>query len=872
MPSDAMLEAAQEIHRRGWAPVPTVLGDKKPVLEDWPAFRPSYEELPQHFGDGRCGIGVILGGPSGGLTDVDLDCPEALLVASLLLPSTSTFGRRSKPQSHYLYISPSSVTHQFRDPVTRTMLVELRSTGGQTVFPPTTHPSGEAIVFETDGVPTVVDAEVLLEAVRRVAAAALLVRYGFAPTAAVELVTAWEPGADDGLPEPVAVRVREWLGLGAQRATPAARQVAPSYTATVEQRVRRASAYLAKMPPAVSGEGGHAATWDAACVLVRGFDLPSEVALDLLKREYNPRCKPEWSEKDLDHKVASAAAKGRLPIGYLLEEHAAHAAQATSAHVSADATAPDDDDLDEASDDDEPAAPPLRKRPVILATTEESEVIDKALAALAGRPDLNLYHRGGALVHVLAEAPGAGAAWHGPLAPRIALMLGPRLRELLSLSAQWLKEKRDSSVAAHPPSWAVQGVLARGMWPPLRKLEAVVEHPILRPDGTILDRPGYDVATGILYQPSLRFLAVPTQPTAAEISGSVDLLLEVVCDFPFETGPHRSAWLAALLTPLARFAFHGPAPLTLIDANVRGSGKTMLADIIALILYGRSAPRMASAEDDAEMRKKITTVAMAGTLLMLIDNLPGILTGASLDAALTGTTWTDRILSTNTEFCGPLLATWIATGNNVVLGGDLSRRCVHVRLLSQEEQPELRSEFKHPNLITWVRTERPRLLAAALTLLRGYCAAGRPERRLPSWGSFEGWSQVVRQSLVWAGQPDPGDTREELVAVADQTAVALQSLLRGLEELGREFGGTFRVTDVLTELERQTSPPRHVELREALLELCPAPPGKPPSARSVGRLFTRFRDRVAGGRALVRASEEKTNSGFRWAVRPTTGG
>lgn len=82
--------------------------------------------------------------------------------------------------------------------------------------------------------------------------------------------------------------------------------------------VRRASAYLAHLPDAVAGQGGHDATWRAALALVRGFDLPPEVACDLLVREYNPRCRPPWSEKELWHKVVTAGREGRVPPGYLL--------------------------------------------------------------------------------------------------------------------------------------------------------------------------------------------------------------------------------------------------------------------------------------------------------------------------------------------------------------------------------------------------------------------------------------------------------------------------------------------------------------------------------------------------------------------------
>ena len=81
----------------------------------------------------------------------------------------------------------------------------------------------------------------------------------------------------------------------------------------------RARAYLAKMPPAISGSGGHLATFNAAQVLVRGFDLEEGAALGLLRDHYNPRCQPPWSERDLQHKIRSAAKDSQRERGYLLD-------------------------------------------------------------------------------------------------------------------------------------------------------------------------------------------------------------------------------------------------------------------------------------------------------------------------------------------------------------------------------------------------------------------------------------------------------------------------------------------------------------------------------------------------------------------------
>ena len=82
--------------------------------------------------------------------------------------------------------------------------------------------------------------------------------------------------------------------------------------------LERARGYLAKLPVAVSGQGGHRATFRAACVLVHGFALGADEALAVL-REWNRGCQPPWSESELRHKVGSAMSSvGGRAAGYLL--------------------------------------------------------------------------------------------------------------------------------------------------------------------------------------------------------------------------------------------------------------------------------------------------------------------------------------------------------------------------------------------------------------------------------------------------------------------------------------------------------------------------------------------------------------------------
>lgn len=273
---------------------------------------------------------------------------------------------------------------------------------------------------------------------------------------------------------------------------------------------------------------------------------------------------------------------------------------------------------------------------------------------------------------------------------------------------------------------------------------------------------------------------------------------------------------------------------------------------------GEQAPN-----NDEEFRKRITAVAVSGELAVLLDNISTMLGCASFDSALTSTVWTDRLLGFNEIITAPLRAIWYATGNNTVLGADTARRTLHIRFNSRLENPEQRQGFRHPQLLDWVRMNRPRLVSAALTILRAYIVAGRPNQGLQSWGSFESWSDLIRGALVWLGLPDPGATRAKLAQSSDSEANFLSLLLTGLEEIDEDGGGML-VSGVLAKLSSDTSATKWKPLREALGMLPGVKSGTLPTPRSLGMKLHHLRGRVANGCCLHR---HDSKDGAIWQVQ-----
>lgn len=182
--STPALEMAREYVARKMRVVPVPAGLKRPVLPKWQELRLTETDLPPHFSNGS-NIGIILGTPSDGLVDVDLDCIEVESVARFYLPDTKMWGGRDKrPRSHAWYraVGDAPKTVKFSDPRKKegedhATLIELRSTGGQTIVAPSRHPSGDTYIWNGSLDPAAVDGDELVTIVSTIGSAALLARY-----------------------------------------------------------------------------------------------------------------------------------------------------------------------------------------------------------------------------------------------------------------------------------------------------------------------------------------------------------------------------------------------------------------------------------------------------------------------------------------------------------------------------------------------------------------------------------------------------------------------------------------------------------------------------------------------------------------------
>ncbi|MEW4490967.1 DUF3854 domain-containing protein [Thalassoglobus sp. JC818] len=483
-------------------------------------------------------------------------------------------------------------------------------------------------------------------------------------------------------------------------------------------------------------------------------------------------------------------------------------------------------------------------RTLIEVNKDEFSVNEQVVSTL---PQANgLYSRSGQLSEILHDDHGGS---------RIVAISRPRLRELMCRMIYFFASSPDGAVTQiSPPKWCVDAVFDRGEWPGVPILKGIVSRPILRRDGGIVNQHGYDADSRLYLDKCFGQLQVLENPTQVDALAARDRLLNLVADFPIREPHDRSAWLAALLTIVGRDTFEGPAPLFLVDANTHGSGKTLLADLLGLISIGKSACVSTAPSDDNEFRKRITAHLMHGDEIVLLDNIGGTLGTPSLDALLTSDTWRDRILGKSQISEIPNRTTWLATGNNVTLQADTSRRVCPIRLESLEEHPEDRKDFQVNNLRQHVIENQQHLLTDALTIIQAWFRAGQPTEELKPWGSFEGWTATIRQLVVWTKLPDPILGRDHLRDEADSDAVALKNLFTNWLQIEPE-----RLVYSARELIDCADSDSHTGMANALCELCCVDNLRSATATLISKRLKRFKGRVIDGCRLISYVDPRMN-------------
>lgn len=491
-----------------------------------------------------------------------------------------------------------------------------------------------------------------------------------------------------------------------------------------------------------------------------------------------------------------------------------------------------------------------------------AHVVDACMSIFAAHPAV--YARSGALVRVV-RADKLGQ--HDRLrtdAERLLIAPCPAewiATELIRRATfrKWDRRAR-KPVACDPPTWTAPAMLADGEFEGVRPLRGITSSPVLRADGTVWASPGYDAATGMLLAARGALPTIPQAPTKDAAAAALARLRVLLSGYQWADEFSEAVALSLILTKPARHLMP-TAPLHLFTSPTAGSGKTQIAESASLIADDVHPSLCSWPGDDEEMRKAISAALLAGESFVVFDNVTNgkTLRSAALDRTLTAAIVGDRMLGKMDRLTLVNGAVWAVTGNNVTPCADMVRRTIVARIDPRTERPwERRFDWTPAE---YARRHRAELLAAALTILAAHLRTNTAPLAA-TLQSFDAWSRIVRDALVWLGLPDAVKSQD---AIADEDPDAedraeLLGVLR--EQFARAPFTAEEVAHAVRNAGFASDGSTSGRLASAILARLN---GKPATGLRIGVILRGIKDQVSNGAAL-RGRKDEHSKVMRWRI------
>ena len=417
----------------------------------------------------------------------------------------------------------------------------------------------------------------------------------------------------------------------------------------------------------------------------------------------------------------------------------------------------------------------------------------------------------------------------------------------------------------HPPLDIAKALLALGSWK-VPVIRGLISAPVVREDGSILCSIGYDDETCLYYSPSEKLLIpeIPEYPSQEDAKRAANFFMdEVLGDFPFLDHTAKTNAMAAFLTTIVRPMIRGQVPIALIDKPAPGTGATKILELISIIATGKTMAALSPPENEDEWRKLITGLLRDGTHIICIDNIDSDLNASTLSRALTSSIWKDRTLGKTDAVEYPQRACWYATGNSIVLGGDLPRRSYLIQMDAKMARPWERdtAKFRHPELNAWVEEHRGELLASLLTMARAWAIAGRPSGCKLVIGGFEDWVQVVGGILDFAGVTGFLGNLSKLYEDMDSSSDEWQSFFDAWHAEHGEH--EMLASDIVTDIENPYSAIGKNATTEIAQKIKFRAPG---NAKILSKILRKRLNVIYPNGLKLEQSEDKHNKVKRWKV------
>jgi hypothetical protein len=731
---NAPLDHIRELIGERAVVIPIPLGRKGPTLDGWQATTfehtqsAEYQRLLAKVQARGGNIGVLLGDCSGDLVAIDIDEDQLVDVFLRLNPSLANSLRTRGQRGCQIWLRMATENYpqrktdlKFKD---GRKFCEWRGGGGCQSVIFGRHPSGN-------------DYQILVDTP--------------APQISFDEIV-WP----EGLALPWNQHSAEPQNGNAQQ------QPAPSLD---HNRIR---AYLAKASPAISGQNGHGTTFRVACALAWGFALDPEQALPFLS-EYNVRCEPPWTEKDLRHKLDNALkVQHKKPRGHLLEGGLARKTEAPRKSAS------------------------TKTSPRLILPGGSVAIIQTAHELFSRLASTGKYFvRGRLIVELVRNKEG-----NEVLTPLRAIALRTRIEEDFELWV-WrsLRDQKALKQASCPKDIAealLESNPAVELLPGIRLLTST---PILtEQDGTliILNRGYHQLYGGV-------FVECRTDIQDVNIEEAKSSLLNLLSDFDFTTKSDLSRAVASFISPALRFGrlLDADFPLDLAEADQSQSGKTYRQRLVSALYKETSYVVTRRERGVGSLDESISSALLSGRPFIAIENVRGVLDSQILESALRGHGHVNvrvphkgEVQLQTDHIC------WQLSSNQAATTRDLSNRSIITRIRKRHLGYRYKS-FNEGDLLTHIRCHHGYYLGCVFAIVRAWFKAGKP-RTDEYRHDFREWTQTldwIVQNLF--GLPPLLDGhREEQERISNPHLNWLRDVALVVDQL-KKLDAAFRVSELV---------------------------------------------------------------------------
>lgn len=390
------------------------------------------------------------------------------------------------------------------------------------------------------------------------------------------------------------------------------------------------------------------------------------------------------------------------------------------------------------------------------------------------------YYQSGDLIVTVATNPETGD-------PSIVPVNGPALTKVLSQCAAWEKfnAKLSGFVPSDPPARHITILNDSQSYTHLPQLNGVARQPYFREnDGVLVTEAGYDKLSQRFGVFDARKF-VTSEPTIEAAHAELTLLNGLLSEFSYDSKIDKSAALSAIFTAVTR-ASYAYAPAFHTKASTIGSGKSYQNELIGAFAKPGFTQKVSYPTTSEEATKAILSLLLPAPAVIEFDDMAtDWIPHGIINRMLTAESITDRILGVSKTATVSTRTLFLSSGNNVGPIRDLLRRVITINIDHRCATPATKSYNGSP--VEAVRKDRGRYVAAVLTIILAWKAAGSPRADVENIATYGGaWADYCRHPLIWLGLTDPATALLEQVK-HDPDADALLALLTEWHAL---FGST----------------------------------------------------------------------------------